>query len=95
MARMTGYKNPFDDLADAFGKQPNSIGNMHGKAMGLHAKTMKPVVGIGVPPGATKGNGPGMGNPMAGALGKSVQSPAQHDAVEKAARASANKRRKF
>ncbi len=95
MAGVKGYKNPFDDLADSFGSQSNSVGHMHAPAMGLHKTTMKPVVSLGIKAPATKGNAPGLGNPMAGALGKSVQSPAQHMAVEKAAKASANKRRKF
>lgn len=94
MAGMKGYKNPFDGLADSFGKMPNSVGNMHGPARMLHPETMKPR-GIPVDHGATKGNVGGLGNPMSGALSRGMQSPAQHEAVEKAARASAAKRRKF
>ena len=89
-----GSGNPFEGLADAFGKMPNSVGNMHGPAKMLHPDTMKPR-GNPTDFGATKGNAGGLGNPMAGALTKGVQSPAQHEAVEKAAKASAQKRRKF
>ena len=88
-----GQGNPFGALADKFGSLPNSVGNMHAPSSTLHPDTMKPR-GTATDYGATKGNPGGLGNPMAGALTKGTQSPAQHQAVEKAARASANKRRK-
>ena len=81
----------------AFEKMPNSKGNMHAPSAMLHHKTMAPM-GNTTPAGATKGNSAGFGAPMAGGLGgpvsKSVQSPAQHRAVEKAAQTSAMKRKK-
>jgi hypothetical protein len=93
------------NLASAFGKQRSSVGHLTAPGMMLHPKTMAPVQGLAAAPGATAGNGPGLGNPMAGALsgkptstltsmGASVQSAAQHEAVLKAAGVSAGKRRK-
>jgi hypothetical protein len=86
--------NPFADLAAGFEKMPNSVGNMHAPARALHPKTMMP--GTPIDTGSTKGTPGGLGNPMAGALGgKSVQSPAQHQATIKAAQASAQKRKRI
>ena len=98
MARIGEPKNKFAAHMAAFEKMPNSVGNMHAPATGLNHKTMMPM-GNTNPVGATKGNGPGFGNPTAGGLGgkvsASVQSPAQHAATVKAGQASGVKRRKM
>lgn len=90
--------NGLKALEGAFEKLPNSVGNMPGPAAMLHHKTMMPR-GNPVDMGSTKGNGPGLGNPTAGALGgkvsTAVQSQAQHDAVKKAAAVSAARRKKL
>jgi hypothetical protein len=78
-------------LEKAFAKQPNSVGNMHAPAMGLHQTTMAPTKGIGASLGATFGTPAGL--PPTPSSAK--QSPKQHIAVEKAAQASAAKRRKY
>jgi hypothetical protein len=93
------WVSKFKGLESAFEKQPNSVGNMHGPAAMLHHKTLMPR-GNPTDMGSTKGNGPGFGNPTAGALGgkvatTAVQSPAQHAATVKAGMASGMKRRKI
>jgi hypothetical protein len=94
MARIGEPKNPFKGLENAFEKQPHTIGNMPAPSAMMHHATMMPR-GNPTDTGATKGNGPGFGNPTAGALGgKGVQSSAQHMAVEKAAKTSAMRRKK-
>lgn len=83
----------------AFEKQIHRKGNMPGPTAMLHPVSMKPR-GQPIDMGSTKGNGPGFGAPTAGGLGgkvetTSVQSPAQHRAVQKAAAVSAARRKKI
>ena len=95
MAWMTKNKNgkALTDLADAFGRQNNNVGHMPAPAMALHQKTMATTKPLGSSRGATFGTSAGL--PPTPSAGKSVQSSAQHAAVEKAAKVSAGKRRKF
>lgn len=85
-------------LEKAFMNQTQSIGRMPGPAMKLHPATMKPtspmpkIGGTFSDFGSTKGTGAGLPPTPSS---KSGQSPAQHAAVEKAAQASAAKRRKY
>jgi len=96
MAWMNNKKTSFGSqggLAKAFENQTQSIGRMPGPAMKLHPITMKPqaVVPLGqAKPNTSVGSGANAG--MIGSAGR--QSPAQHASVEKAAQASAAKRRK-
>jgi hypothetical protein len=75
------------NLAQSFEKQPQNAGNMPAPAMNLHPGTLKPQRGM-----TGYGTGPGL-PPVPSA--KTTQSPKQHMAVEKAAQASAGKRRKI
>ena len=97
MARIGEPKNKFAAHMAAFESLPNSKGNMPTGATMLHHSTMMPR-GNPTDMGSTKGNGPGFGNPTAGALGGksvSVQSPAQHAATVKAGMASGAKSKKI
>jgi hypothetical protein len=98
-------KSKIGTLSAAFGRQAATKGNMQGGAATLHHKTMMPL-GSSANQGASKqfGTSGGMGNPLAGTAGsgglggpqiKSVQSPAQHASVEKAAQTSASRRKKI
>lgn len=73
----------FGRLHNAFARQPATMGNMHAPSSELHPDTMLPLQKFGS----------GMASGLSG-KGTSVQSPAQHQAVEKAAQASAAKRKK-
>jgi hypothetical protein len=96
MAWMNNKKTSFGSqggLMKAFEGQTQSIGRMPGPAMKLHPLTMKPQATMPLgqaKPNTSAGSGPNAG--MIGSAGR--QSPAQHAAVEKAAMASASKRKK-